>query len=277
MLENDNLRFVSQPTPAVRPPQTRLRRRGAIIYSLLVLIMMGLSLTSCYQFLAEGGVGIETFLIRETARANGLTLTMQIVETNLEREHMKLYVVPKVTGSYAQGSPRLPAREIELTLASTSGPRVFNFKRDHHLEPFDLEISFSDGHILMYPHDSYQGWIEAGALAVAPGGGTERLPVVVEFNPRNHAMHVAPRLSRQAESGDIIVRLTVTRLVPIVVFTWFMAGIAAGIALTVVLVVFSVISGRRQPEIAMLVWCTALLFALPAVPITFPARRRSAP
>ncbi len=44
-----------------------------------------------------------------------------------------------------------------------------------------------------------------------------------------------------------------------------MAGIAAVFALTVVLVVFSVVSGRRQPEIAMLVWCTALLFALPVV------------
>ncbi len=161
--------------------------------------MMGLSLTSCYQFQAEGGVGIEIFFINETARANGLTLTMQIVDTNLEREQMKLYVVPKVTGIYAQGSPRLPAREIELTLPSVSGPRVFNLKRDHHLEPFGLEIPLSDGHILMYPLDSYQGWIEAEALVAAPGGGTESVPVVIEFHPRNHAMHVAPRLSRQAE------------------------------------------------------------------------------
>jgi hypothetical protein len=96
---------------------------------------------------------------------------------------MKLYVVPKVTGIYAQGSSRLPAREIELTLASVNGPRVFNLKRDHHLEPFDLAIPLSDGHILMYPHDRYQGWIEAEALVAAPGGGSERVPVVIEFNP----------------------------------------------------------------------------------------------
>ena len=99
----------------------------------------------------------------------------------------------------------------------------------------------------------------------AAGSAPEKLPLVIEFNARSHAMHVAPRLSQQSEKGDTIVRLELTRILPIVVFTWFMAGVASVIALAMTLVVFSVITGRRNPDLGMLGWAAALLFALPAV------------
>lgn len=250
----------SQPTPAANPGPSRRRKGSAVLYALLIITLMSLSLVSCFQFLDEGNSRAELYAL-DGARDNALTLSMQIVETDLVHEQMRIFVTPKVSGTLAGTSPRVPALEIELTMASVTGPRVTTLKPNHHLEPFDVEIPLSDGELLLYPMDRYQAYIEAEAITA----GGEHVPVVVEFNPRNHALHVAARLSKQSDSGDIVLQLSLSRLLPIVVFTWFMAGVAAVLALTVVLVVVSVMSGRRQPELAMLGWFTALLFALPAV------------
>ena len=83
-------------------------------------------------------------------------------------------------------------------------------------------------------------------------------------------MHVEPQLSPRAEKGDVIVRLDIRRLVPIAVFIWFMAGVMLVMTLAVVLVVITVLAGRRDLNFGMLGWTTALLFALPAVRNSLP-------
>ncbi len=249
----------TEPDPARK--LSRRRKASAVVYALLIAVLMSLSLVSCFQFVEEGSAKGEVFAL-DGNRDNALTLTMQIVETDLVREHLRLYVTPKVSGTLSDQSPRMPARAIELTMASVGGPRVMNLKPGHHLEPFDIEIPLSDGEVLLYPMDRYTAYIEAEAIAAGSG---EHVPVVIELNPRNHAMHVKAALGQQAAAGDVVLLLSLSRLVPIVAFTWFMSGVAAVLALTVVLVVVSVISGRRRPELAMLGWFTALLFALPAV------------
>lgn len=253
--------------PGTSPPRASPRRRGsAAIYAILIIVLVSLSLVSCLQFLDERNAKPIAFALDGTSE-NAIHLAVQIVETDLIHEHLRLYVTPRLSGTLADHSPRLPARDIELTLASTSGPHVLNIKRGHHLEPFDLEIPLSDGHIQLYPMDRYNAWIEAEATVAGTGdaGKPETVPVVIELNPRNHAMHVVPQLSQQSEAGDVVLQLKVSRLFPIVVFTWFMAGVASMLAVTVVLVVVTVLNGRRAPELGQLGWFTALLFALPAV------------
>ena len=240
------------------------------IYALLIVILMGLSLVSCVQFADPGKPKAESFAL-DGDSDNALTLTMQVARIDLVQEVVRLRVLPSVKGRLAGVSARQPSRDIDLTLDTVGAPRTISFKRRRFMRPFVLEVPLTEGRLVMFPMDQYEGTIHAEASGSAtPGAEVERVPVVVELNPLGQAMQITPQLTRRSESGDTVLRLSLKRLLPVVVFIWFMAIVSAMLSLTVVLVVVSVLTGRRKPELAMLGWMTALLFALPAVRNSLP-------
>ena len=254
-----------------------MRKGSLFVYAMLVMATLGLSLSWCAVFFAEGNAQSRTFMIGTEVPKDAIQLDVEIAEINPAREIMRRFINPKLTGNLVGPSPRLPARDVDLTLATATGPKEIPIRRGHHVPSLDIEIPLASGDVFMYPIDSYKAWIEAEALFNEPAGVASAAPVVVNFSSRNHTMHVEPQLSPRAEKGDVIVRLDIRRLVPIAVFIWFMAGVMLVMTLAVVLVVITVLAGRRDLNFGMLGWTTALLFALPAVrnslPGVPPARR----
>lgn len=250
--------------------QWRQRAGLGAVYALLIVTLMGLSLVSCVQFADPGKPKVESFALDGDSE-NALMLTVQVARIDLVQEMVRLRVMPSVKGKLSGVSARQPSRDIELTLDAVGAPRTISFKRRRFMRPFALDVPLTDGRLVMFPMDQYEGAIHAEASAAATTGTeAERIPVVVELNPVGHAMQITPQLSRRSESGDSVLRLSLKRLLPVVVFIWFMAFVSAMLSLTVVLVVVSVLTGRRKPELAMLGWMTALLFALPAVRNSLP-------
>lgn len=260
-----------QPAQSPKREVPYLGRYTAYVYGAMISLLVLMSLAACLQFLDFGKGQPSTFDL-DGEHNDALILAVQIVKVDLLHEQLRLQVKPTVAGKLAMGPVRLPARDIDLTVPGVGPPRTISFKRKRRMRPFVLDIPLSDGRIQLYPVDHYQATIEAEATspASAPGEVAERVPIVIELKQRDHSVQITPQLLPKTEGGETVLKLDVGRPFPIVVFTWFMVGVAAFLGLTVVLVVTSVITGRRKPELGMLGWMSALLFALPAVRNSLP-------
>lgn len=210
---------------------------------------------------------------------DGLEMSLTIVGVDPSRGEMLLRAEWVGSGDVLSedGTLKIP---VSINVNASSGKSEFNFKPGEMLAPTDFNVAL-EGASFNYPDDTYTGSIEVITSSPVWAGkhGKDTPPdhfEVVELSTIGYAkaggfsIEKEKALSdyfakgaKEAEPGAYRASFKAKRSDLVVKFARLIMGLQWLLALSASAVTISVVIWKRKPELAMLTWMTAMLFALP--------------
>lgn len=211
---------------------------------------------------------------------DGVEMTLTIVGVDPGRGEMMMRAEWAGSGDVLDenGTLKIP---IDINVNASSGKAEFHFKQGEMLAPTDFNVAM-EGLSFNYPSDSYTSSVEvitsSPVWAGKPGKDTPpdhfdavELSSVGYAKASGFSVTKEAALSseyfakgtKEAETGVYRASFKAHRSDLVIKFSKLIMALQWLLALSASAVTISVVIWKRKPELAMLTWMTAMLFALP--------------
>jgi hypothetical protein len=172
------------------------------------------------------------------------------------------------------------SNDINLYVNSATGKQEYNFSKGKLMSPIDATFSLYNGLVTDYPFDKHESEMvllttamekAGGDSASAPKAGEkekmEEVPVesVVNFEGSVTGYKIEAEQNPESSESYTILNIKIGRASSIKFFSVFVMVAMWALSLMVILLVLSVLLRARKVELAMFAFCSAMLFALPAL------------
>jgi hypothetical protein len=202
-----------------------------------------------------------SFVAGDTTSRDRLIVSGDLLTADPNRFELTVRLTFEPQGSLLAADGRSLSRDLKLTVNAATGAPDRLLPRDRPPAPTDVTISLYDGEPTEFPFDSYQGFLQ---LAVTEGPNGPPVPLQLNFGGglQGLVVHAEPE---GAALGVIGVGFRLSRSLTTIGFAVFVMLVQWALALVVIQLVRSVLSGERKVELAMFTWLGAMLFAFPAL------------
>lgn len=211
-------------------------------------------------FLHSGGdpdAKTEDFLLEKEAPKDHVVVFMSPANIDTIKDVMrfKLDFVPQ--GRFANPQTGFPIAPMTLNVPDTDPKKQeVVIKAGQKPKAVEVEVDI-EGEITAYPHDHYHTQIYA-VLSDAVG---QNIPVIYRYKDKLSGMDSAAGIDEESQKqGYLVLNTTIGRTLEVRLFSYFINGMIALLALAVVGVTYLVVVSGRKVEFGQMTWIGATLF-----------------
>jgi hypothetical protein len=202
--------------------------------------------------------------------SNHVSLYMQITNIDPVKGDVQIRINPEPEGNLTEDGLTL-TKDINIYTNSNSGKNEQNFSKGKRMNPFEVTVDMYDGFLMEYPYDKHSA--ELSIMVATPekdSAGHVQLvnvPMVKETNFLSsiQGYKVASVNEVDAGQGYTDLEIKLERTSSVKMFSQFIMLTFWFIAISVILVVVSIVVRKRKIEYSMFAFLSAMLFALPAL------------
>lgn len=274
-----------KPSEEKPPPPSRkfYFKRGEVIFLIAFLVIFGLIY----------GVTVFSAISNTVNRNIGFTptgdkpdhvliyATVLAVDPLRQLVTVRLEFAPKGTLTSDGVTPNRTLRLETNSVSPAPNSVVRVFDKGQRMTPVEVTLQMYDGELANYPLDTYKvdlaaefTEVPAKPAAGAPASTEAASPVNVatdiNFTADVNGFKIEGALDKASQEGDLTIAMTVSRTIPLIVFSLFILGVLAVLSIAVMWVVVALISRKRKFEFATFGWIGAMIFAFPAVRNSLP-------
>jgi len=155
-------------------------------------------------------------------------------------------------------------RDIKVFIPTANGKTDVEYKKGKHMSPVDVSFSLYNGNAADYPFDSHDMLIELYADATGDGQA-EAVPLDITFSGSVPGYHVEVEKTKESQALFTQATVEVSRSAAVTVFSCFIMFVMWALAISVLLMLLTVLFRKQKIEIAMYGFMSTLLFAFYAL------------
>ena len=199
-----------------------------------------------------------------------IDLGLQITNIDPVKGDVQIRVHPEPAGDLSKDSITLE-KDITIYTNSNSGKSEFNFKKGSMISPFEVTVDMFDGYLMEYPYDKHKAFISLYVVAPEKDSAgnikNKEVDIAKETNFLASIQGYRVTTAKEIESsgGYTGLEIYLERTSAIKIFAQFIMVMFWLIAISVSLVVFSIVVRKRKIEYSMFAFLSAMLFAMPAL------------
>lgn len=202
----------------------------------------------------------------DTTARDRLVVYADLLAIDPNRFEVTLRLTFEPQGALLAADGRSLSRDLKLTVNAATGAPDRLLPRGRPPAPLDVTIWLSDGEPTRFPFDRYASFLQL-VLVGEPDGAP--VPLQLNFLAGLHGL-VIQATPAGAAPGLVDIEFGVSRSFTTIGFAIFVMLVQWALAIVVIRLTRSVLSGERRVELAMFTWLGAMLFAFPALRGTVP-------
>jgi hypothetical protein len=196
---------------------------------------------------------------------NHLAVAISLTGVAPEKQDLSARISFDPVGSY--DNDKKMAKDVRVHMSLESGKSEITLAKGRYPDSLSGTFELYDGKLNQYPFDVYKSDIYI--YAVNPKDEKEEVPLLVSAsgNLSGYNVDIDYIPAKEFESSDAYIglRVRVSRSIVVKSFSIFIMLVMWLVSLTAFSIAFLVATKRRDAELPMFTFMTALLFALPAV------------
>jgi hypothetical protein len=199
----------------------------------------------------------EDFFLEKEAPKDAVIVFMSPSNLDTVKDVLRFKLDFVAQGKYANPQTGFPLMPLTLTVPDTDPKKQEQvIKAGQKPKAVEVEVDI-EGEINAYPHDHYHTQIYA-VLTDAMG---QNVPVIYRYKDKLSGMDSSAGPDDESQKqGYLVLNTTIGRTLEVRLFSYFINGMIALLALAVVGVTYLVVVGGRKVEFGQMTWIGATLF-----------------
>ena len=244
-------------------------RRVSILLAVLAIAVAGY-VFAVRHFQLDAEPQQKTFAVGAIP-ADRLEVNAQIMSVTPTDDQFEVRFVLKPFGKYAADRFGRFAHDMTLVLMTADGYHSVHVAAGEIPGTVEKEIELDEGSPKDYPFDRYTAKLGVATFALSKtSGGSIPVATVVRYERDLGNYAITAALGPESRPTSIDIRLAIWRSSAILTFSMMMYGAIILVSASVLIFTVLIVLRRSDSDFGMMLWCGAMLFALPAVRNSLP-------